>query len=45
LYLTEMVLLPFYIRTKKDELYKKELDLWGPLAKASVYDCMCMMVY
>ncbi len=40
LYLTEMVLLPFYIRTKNDELYQKELSIWGPLANVRCFwDC------
>ncbi len=33
LYLTEMVLMPFYIRTGSDELFNKELELWGPEAR------------
>ena len=33
LQLTEMVFLPYYIRTGKRALYDKEMDLWGPRAE------------
>ena len=29
LYLTEMVVIPFYLQTKNDALYQREIDLWG----------------
>ena len=38
MYITEMVLLPYYLRTNNRELYEHELCLWDPVTRASFED-------